>query len=146
MKLKGSIDFMKMSSAWIIYKQNKLIARLHAKIYKNFKIGGSYKSLKRLKNLEQGKPCFIIANGPSLEVKDLDLLDRNNVVTIGSNKIYRCFNQTRWRPKYFTVADYLNAENDNREIDELSMTKFIPYSLKSFFKNDITLSYNLSYL
>ena len=124
-----------MSSAWIIYKHNKLIARLHAKIYKHFKIGSSYKSLYGLKNLEQGKPCFVIANGPSLEIKDLNLLDRNNVVTIGSNKIYRCFDQTRWRPKYFTVADYLNAENDNREIDELSMTKFIPYSLKSFFKN-----------
>jgi hypothetical protein len=111
------------------------MARLHSAIYKHLKIGGSYKSLDGLKNSERGKPCFVIANGPSLEIEDLDLLERNNVVTIGSNKIYRCFDQTRWRPKYFTVADYLNAENDNREIDELSMIKFIPYSLKSFFKN-----------
>jgi len=126
---------MKFSWFWVRYKIEKSRSRLHAIIYKRFGIGRGFKSLHKFKNLEKGKPCFIIGNGPSLTVADLNYLAKNNVVSIASNKIYRCFDQTNWRPSYYTVADYLNAENDGREIDELNVIKFIPYSLKSFFRN-----------
>ena len=40
----------------------------------------------------EGKRCFIIGNGPSLKLEDLNRL--KNEITIASNKIYLIFNKT----------------------------------------------------
>ena len=48
------------------------------------------------KNLHKGKRGFIIGNGPSLKINDLDM--PKNDISIASNKIYLAFNQTKWRP------------------------------------------------
>lgn len=50
-----------------------------------------------------GKRGFVIGNGPSLRVNDLDLL--KNEITIASNKIYLAFESTDWRPSFYTVCD-----------------------------------------
>ena len=52
-----------------------------------------------------GKRAFVIGNGPSLRVEDLEKL--RNEITLGCNKIYMAFDQTRWRPSYYFVADTL---------------------------------------
>ena len=44
-----------------------------------------------------------IGNGPSLRAEDLDRL--KGEVTFASNKIYKIFDQTAWRPTYFTIFD-----------------------------------------
>jgi len=51
------------------------------------------------------KRAFVIGNGPSLQIQDLDKLQ--NEITLGCNKVYMAFNQTRWRPSYYFVADTL---------------------------------------
>ena len=56
-----------------------------------------------LKDIHKGKRGFVIGNGPSLKIEDLDNL--NNEITIASNKIYLAFEETKWRPKFYTVAD-----------------------------------------
>jgi hypothetical protein len=58
---------------------------------------------KRLKDIHKGKRGFVICNGPSLRIEDLDYL--KNEITIASNKIYLAFDQTAWRPTYFTIED-----------------------------------------
>lgn len=45
----------------------------------------------------------MIGNGPSLKVKDLEVL--KDEVTIASNKVYLAFDQTNWRPTFLTVVD-----------------------------------------
>ena len=57
----------------------------------------------RLKH--KGKRGFIICNGPSLKAKDLDKL--RNEITIASNLIYLIYEETDWRPTYYTVIDDL---------------------------------------
>ncbi|MGJ3243038.1 MAG: 6-hydroxymethylpterin diphosphokinase MptE-like protein [Opitutales bacterium] len=58
-----------------------------------------------LKNKHIGKRGFVIGNGPSLNAGQLDLL--KDEITIASNKIYLVFNETEWRPKYYTISDNL---------------------------------------
>jgi len=124
---------MKITYSSFKYKFNKIKGLLISFIFKYTKFGKNFQILESLKNSEKGKTCFVVANGPSLKIKDLDKLHKTNTISIASNKIYLCFDDTRWRPTYYTVADYLNAENDNSDIDKLNSIKFIPYSLKSFF-------------
>lgn len=87
----------------IKYNSSSLIVKLS----KNRKI--SDKILIDAKNMHQGKRCFIIGNGPSLTRQDLDALEEE--VTFASNRIYRMFTQTDWRPTYFVMFDESVAES-----------------------------------
>lgn len=61
--------------------------------------------LARFKDIHKGKRCFIIGNGPSMRIEDLNTLREHNEICFGFNKIYRIFNQTKWRPNYFCMTD-----------------------------------------
>lgn len=72
--------------------------------------------LTSLRGIYQGKRIFLVGNGPSLTLEDLNTLEKNNEVCIGFNKIYRWFNQTSWRPMYIGMSDPVMIEqiqNDN---------------------------------
>lgn len=60
---------------------------------------------RNLKDAHKGQRGFVIGNGPSLKMEDLDRLQ--DEITIASNKIYLAFEKTDWRPTYFTVCDAL---------------------------------------
>ena len=59
--------------------------------------------LKSIQNKYSGQRCFVIGNGPSLKAEDLDRL--KGEVTFASNKIYKIFDHTDWRPTFFTIFD-----------------------------------------
>ncbi len=59
----------------------------------------------RTRNLYSGRRGFVIGNGPSLKITDLDRL--RDEVCIASNKIYLAFEETEWRPGYLTCGDKL---------------------------------------
>ena len=69
--------------------------------------------LKALRNIHEGKRAFILGNGPSLTVADMELL--RDEITFASNKIYLAYEQTDWRPSYLTCTDTIVARN-NRNI------------------------------
>ena len=50
-----------------------------------------------------GKRCFVIGNGPSLRIEDLERLE--NDVTFASHGIYYAYEKTRWRPTFYTAQD-----------------------------------------
>lgn len=83
-----------------------------------------------LRNSFKNKRCFVIGNGPSLKIDDLDRLSERGDVTIASNKIYLAFNETRWRPSIYTVADWCVAENNRDKIRSLDLYKLFPTELK----------------
>ena len=56
-----------------------------------------------LKDKHKGQRGFVIGNGPSLKMDDLERL--KDELTIASNKIYLAFDQVSWRPSYFTSCD-----------------------------------------
>lgn len=87
------------------------------------------RKLAGLKNRHQGQRCFIIGNGPSLRISDLDRL--TDEITFASNKIYLAFDQTDWRPTYYVVEDSLVAQQNYEEINDLSgFPKFFPICMK----------------
>lgn len=68
------------------------------------------KFIKSLKDTKKGKNCFIIGNGPSLTVKDLE--DIASFDTFATNRIYSIFKETKWRPTYYLAIDN-NILDDN---------------------------------
>ena len=61
--------------------------------------------LKRFKNIHKGKRCFVVGNGPSLRVEDLDKLHEHGEICFGFNRICRVYDKTEWRPTYFCAGD-----------------------------------------
>lgn len=57
----------------------------------------------KLKGSKKGEKCFIVGNGPSLTVSDLDKLTGYDC--FGANEIHKIFPQTKWRPKYYVLTD-----------------------------------------
>lgn len=61
------------------------------------------KYIRSLKDTKKGKRCFILGNGPSLTIDDLNRL--KNEDTFAFNRIYFMFDKTDWRPTYYMCVD-----------------------------------------
>ena len=72
------------------------------------------KKLYSYKNKYPKKRCFIIGNGPSLTVSDLELL--KDEYTFGCNMLFRLFDQTDWRPSFYCVSDSNYAKNAGQDL------------------------------
>lgn len=78
-----------------------------------------------LKDKHKGQRCFIIGNGPSLRVEDLELL--KGEITFATNRIFKIFPETDWRPTYYLCIDYLMYGLDHKDINDIdSKIKFVP--------------------
>lgn len=87
--------------------------------------------INSIRNLHYGKRCFIVGNGPSLKIADLDKL--NSEYSLASNKIYLAFDSTPWRPSLYSVEDTLVAFNNHDEIVNIAgCTKIFPAHLLSY--------------
>ena len=79
-----------------------------------FKSGSA--AIQKYKNAYAGKRCFIIGNGPSLTIKDLETLKTHGEISIASNSIYNLFNATEWRPTIYTVHDFQEIKKTREKI------------------------------
>ena len=59
----------------------------------------------QFKDIYKDTPCFIIGNGPSLRPDDLERISSKGYVCFASNKIYKIFELTDWRPDYYACID-----------------------------------------
>jgi hypothetical protein len=101
----------------------------------------NYRILK-LRNKFNGKRCFIIGNGPSLKPEDLEKL--KGEITFASNKIYKIFKQTKWRPTFYMVVDSIVLEENVKDINLVeAKTKFTLNCYKHLFKADLYFNNNL---
>ncbi len=84
------------------------------------------KILLSYKNIHKGERCFVIGNGPSLTVEDLDKL--KNEITFGTNGIFHVFNQTEWRPTFYMSMDNSYLDSQLEAIKEnVKGRKFLNY-------------------
>jgi hypothetical protein len=85
--------------------------------------------LHAYKGKHAGARAFIIGNGPSLRISDLDLLSEE--ITFACNKIYLAFPETAWKPTYYTVEDHLVAQQNQIEIEAMQKVaaKLFPHTL-----------------
>ncbi len=64
-----------------------------------------HRELSKYRNIHAGERIFIVGNGPSLTIGDLEKLHANNALSIAFNKIYKVFDKTEWRPTYVGITD-----------------------------------------
>lgn len=119
------------------FSQNKLyrmgvffpimIFRVLRKIAYQFSNDAKY--VKNLKDSKKGKDCFIIGNGPSLTVSDLEKISKFD--TFASNRIYSIFDETKWRPTYYLAIDNnILDDNLNDIVNAEAGTKFLNFTTK----------------
>ena len=97
---------------------------------------------KSLNQKYSGRRGFIIGNGPSLKIQDLDSI--KSEITIASNKIFLAFDQTEWRPTIFTVADPLLWPKISSEVENIFDIFHIPTNLDSSSQKAIFWKHNLT--
>lgn len=124
-------------------------ARTQNFILKHFRhtLYGRY--MAKIRNTHLGESCFIIGNGPSLTVEDLNTLHEKGIDTFAVNRIYQIFPQTDWRPTYFVSTDAVMLRDKLEEAAQIpAKIKFIPLQNKYylgikvkgaryFFRNDL---------
>lgn len=96
----------------ILYRLCLVFVRDYGKVYYYFLDKKCHYSekIRIFKNSKAGKRCFIIGNGPSLTVKDLDLI--MNEDCFAANRIFNIFDRTSWRPTYYVVDDWHGISTD----------------------------------
>lgn len=102
-----------------------------------------------LKNIFQGQRCFIIGNGPSLNLMDLEIM--KNEITMSCNGSIDLFEKTVWRPTCFFGGDsqFLSEKliNKNAWDNLLGKVRFVFTTLRSSLYKEYDLGYqNLYFL
>ncbi len=87
----------------------------------NYRLKVGAKELIKYKNKHKGQRCFIVGNGPSLTVEDLEKI--KGEVSFAANRIYNIYDKTDWRPTYYSIQDYVVICKSFNEIDKLIKTK-----------------------
>lgn len=75
------------------------------------------KRITKLRMMKNGKRCFIIGNGPSLRIEDLEKIRDEDSFAV--NSIYKIFDKTSWRPKYYVSQDKEVVERVKGDIDKI---------------------------
>lgn len=112
------------------------------------------KAILQYKNAYEGKACFVIGNGPSLKTSDLERIQKAGYVCFASNKIYKCFDQTDWRPDFYACTDTMVFSQNWEEIfDEVTCVRFLSYLFRWHIdyekwkkKDYLFIRYNVKYL
>lgn len=74
-------------------------------------------NVKKLLSYEKkyaGKRCFLVGNGPSLTIEDLELM--KNEVTFACNRIYKLYEKTTWRPTFHCLIDAIIAKYEYEDV------------------------------
>jgi hypothetical protein len=76
-----------------------------------------------------GQAGFVVGNGPSLKLADLDSLRKS--ISIASNKIYLAFPDVAWRPTFFSCSDWLVWDKIQTEVPRHFHNPLLLSSFKS---------------
>lgn len=86
--------------------------------------GHNARTIRALRNKFEGRRCFVVGNGPSLQIPDLHRL--RDEVTIASNKIFLAFAETVWRPTLYTIIDSVVLSNNLDRVRALGLRSVFP--------------------
>lgn len=126
LKLKRHINLQQNKALRVLlYPAIRLQRTIILKQYQNSE---DPEYIKSLKDIHKGERCFIIGNGPSLTSEDLDTLAAKGEVCFGSNRIYKIFPRTNWRPTYYICMDKYVAMQEIEAIRKMGpFPKFLTY-------------------
>lgn len=75
--------------------------------------------LAEQKDVHKGERCFIVGNGPSITMEDLDSI--KDEFSFGTNSIFSCFDKTEWRPTYYLSVDRTSIALDGEHMTALDL-------------------------
>lgn len=90
--------------------------------------------LLELKDRFRGRRAFLIGNGPSLKMEDLEAL--KDEITFASNKIFLAYESTTWRPDVYCMCDEVVARNNREKVLELPHIKVFADSVRKYLWDD----------
>jgi hypothetical protein len=98
-------------------------------------------------NKYKGKKAVILCNGPSLNNVDFDLLKREDVFTIGLNKINLLFDRTEFRPDLIVAINKLVIEQNKDFFSSTDIEIILNNTMAKIFpkKKNINYLYSLPY-
>lgn len=121
----GDFDMLNKFRESRIYPITRGISRSVEKGIKRILNVNRFKSgrvaIQKYKNFYDGQRCFIIGNGPSLTISDLEKLKACGEVSIASNSIYNLFSKTEWRPTIYTVHDFQEIKKTRDKISSVKV-------------------------
>lgn len=92
-------------------------------------------SIKQFKDKHKGETCFVIGNGPSMTIEDLNKIYELGVKSFACNKIFKIFKDTKWRPDYYFLSDDKIVDDiDLCDIGVSSKLLFYPRKYKKKLK------------
>ena len=105
--------------------------------------------LRSYHNKHKGERCFLIGNGPSLRISDLEGLQKNGEITFGCNLVTKVFGETSWRPDYYFLIDRICAKFQSEEINEAIrdiplFTKITTYNIFREKPSNPVILYNIA--
>ena len=93
----------------------------------------NFSTLEKLKDAYKGERCFIIGNGPSLTIEDLEKL--KDEYTFASNRICSLYEKTNWRPTFYAIQDELVVESIKMQLGEIVQQSKIGFvSMKHYIR------------
>jgi len=114
----------------------RVLRKIINEIYSYFRFTNKDRQyFDNIKGIHSGKRGFVICNGPSLNMADLELLI--DEISIASNKIYLSFDSVKWRPDYVTVSDTLVWKKINNIVEKYFDTILIPNYLPRYEANNV---------
>lgn len=131
---------------------NNTLVRFVAKPYEDMKRkveekayqkSGWPEKIKKFKGINEGKRCFIIGNGPSLRINDLNRL--KGEYTFASNAIYTLFDKTDWRPSYYTCFDKYVIKTMGKQLNHIDAGVCFYNSIAEKYMSDSAIEYYLLY-
>jgi len=94
----------------------------------------SIRKLNALKDSHKGERCFVVGNGPSLNVTDLSKLQ--NEFSIGTNRIFLAKEELGFSPTVLLSVNNLVVEQSARELEALDMPKFFSWRCREWISMD----------
>ncbi len=88
----------------MIIRKKIRMRRVYEILRDSIRLNNDKKYIRSLRNKYNGKRCFIIGNGPSLGIHDLEKI--KGEISFGTHRIYEIFDKTSWRPDYYLAQDY----------------------------------------
>jgi hypothetical protein len=142
-RIEGEIDLLvtdvrRCDSRWHDYVESTPVPFAVADLRK-FEAFVQNKAVLPFRDMHKGERCFVVGNGPSLRMSDLDKLREANAICFGANKIFLAFGETVWRPDYYMAQDILMLTRHPKEISEMRVRhKFIADRYPAFWSSDFS--------
>lgn len=94
----------------------------------------SIHAIQAYSDRHKGKRCFILGNGPSLQITNLGLL--KNEFTFGMNRIYLHFPDMGFQTSYYVAVNTLVIDQCANEIMALDLPRFVSWRGRKWLRHD----------